>query len=269
MKQKKFIYHYRNLRWAFGRHETYLCYIVKRRDSPTSYSLDFGFLRNRSGCHVEVLFLRYMSAWQIDPRLSYSVTWFCSWSPCFSCALHLAQFLSEHPNLRLRIFAARLYFCEEKNSEPEGLRRLKAAGVHIAVMTFTGNLSSPSPPLYVIAAALICWHTPLSFSDPVGGDLLAAFPLCPISILATCPSRSSAPVSVQVGCSASTTGGQDYFYCWHTFVASQDREFKAWEGLNANSIRLARKLRRILQVPSSQKLHYISSSLQCLSPTTP
>ncbi|KAK1163365.1 single-stranded DNA cytosine deaminase-like [Acipenser oxyrinchus oxyrinchus] len=176
MKQKKFIYHYRNLRWAFGRHETYLCYIVKRRDSPTSDSLDFGFLRNRSGCHVEVLFLRYMSAWQIDPRLSYSVTWFCSWSPCFGCALHLAQFLSEHPNLRLRIFAARLYFCEDKNSEPEGLRRLKAAGAHIAVMTF-----------------------------------------------------------------------KDYFYCWHTFVASRDRAFKAWEGLNANSIRLTRKLRRILQ----------------------
>ncbi|MGH0115134.1 UNVERIFIED_CONTAM: hypothetical protein FKN15_070654 [Acipenser sinensis] len=179
MKQKKFIYHYRNLRWAFGRHETYLCYIVKRRDSPTCDSLDFGFLRNRSGCHVEVLFLRYMSAWQIDPRLSYSVTWFCSWSPCFGCALHLAQFLSEHPNLRLRIFAARLYFCEDKNSEPEGLRRLKAAGAHIAVMTFKGK--------------------------------------------------------------------RNYFYCWHTFVASRDRAFKAWEGLNANSIRLARQLRRILQ----------------------
>ncbi|RXM99077.1 Single-stranded DNA cytosine deaminase [Acipenser ruthenus] len=83
-----------------------------------------------------------MSAWQIDPRLSYSVTWFCSWSPCFGCALHLAQFLSEHPNLRLRIFAARLYFCEDKNSEPEGLRRLKAAGAHIAVMTFKGKRSA-------------------------------------------------------------------------------------------------------------------------------
>ncbi|XP_039618411.1 single-stranded DNA cytosine deaminase [Polypterus senegalus] len=176
MKQKKFIYHYKNLRWAKGRHETYLCYIVKRRNSPTSDSFDFGFLRNRSGCHVEVLFLKYMSAWQIYPGRSYSVTWFCSWSPCYDCAQHLADFLIQYPNLRLRIFAARLYFCEENNSEPEGLRRLQAAGAHIAVMTF-----------------------------------------------------------------------KDYFYCWHTFVASRDRKFKPWEGLNENSIRLSRKLKRILQ----------------------
>lgn len=47
MKQKKFLYHFKNVRWAKGRHETYLCYVVKRRDSATSFSLDFGHLRNK------------------------------------------------------------------------------------------------------------------------------------------------------------------------------------------------------------------------------
>lgn len=49
MKQKKFLYHFKNVRWAKGRHETYLCYVVKRRDSATSFSLDFGHLRNQVG----------------------------------------------------------------------------------------------------------------------------------------------------------------------------------------------------------------------------
>ena len=49
MKQKKFLYHFKNVRWAKGRHETYLCYVVKRRDSATSCSLDFGHLRNKVG----------------------------------------------------------------------------------------------------------------------------------------------------------------------------------------------------------------------------
>uniref|UniRef100_A0A8C8YPM4 Activation induced cytidine deaminase n=1 Tax=Prolemur simus TaxID=1328070 RepID=A0A8C8YPM4_PROSS len=47
MNKRKFLYHFKNVRWARGRHETYLCYVVKRRDSATSFSLDFGHLRNK------------------------------------------------------------------------------------------------------------------------------------------------------------------------------------------------------------------------------
>ncbi|XP_075409477.1 single-stranded DNA cytosine deaminase [Tenrec ecaudatus] len=136
LKQKKFLYHFKNVRWAKGRHETYLCYVVKRRDSATSFSLDFGHLRNKSGCHVELLFLRYISDWDLDPGRCYRVTWFTSWSPCYDCARHVADFLRGYPNLTLRIFTARLYFCEDKKAEPEGLRRLHRAGVQIAIMTF-------------------------------------------------------------------------------------------------------------------------------------
>lgn len=45
------------MRWARGRHETYLCFVVKRRVGPDSLSFDFGHLRNRNGCHVEVSYV--------------------------------------------------------------------------------------------------------------------------------------------------------------------------------------------------------------------
>lgn len=54
MQRRLFLYNFRNLRKAKGRRETYLCYVVKRRDSATSCSLDFGYLRNQvrgEACH--------------------------------------------------------------------------------------------------------------------------------------------------------------------------------------------------------------------------
>ncbi len=191
LPRKKFIYHYKNVRWARGRHETYLCFVVKRRVGPDTLTFDFGHLRNRSGCHVEVshvgqdrehygrglkwerqkitilsiewfypsyfapllslqlLFLRYLGAlcpglWGYggtgERKVSYSITWFCSWSPCANCSTRLCQFLNQTPNLRLRIFVSRLYFCDMEDSlEREGLRKLKKAGVHITVMSYKGG----------------------------------------------------------------------------------------------------------------------------------
>ena len=93
----------------------------------------------QAGCHVELLFLRYISDWDLDPGRCYRVTWFTSWSPCYDCARHVADFLRGYPNLSLRIFTARLYFCDKnRKAEPEGLRRLHRAGVQIAIMTFKG-----------------------------------------------------------------------------------------------------------------------------------
>uniref|UniRef100_A0A3Q0RTU1 Activation-induced cytidine deaminase n=1 Tax=Amphilophus citrinellus TaxID=61819 RepID=A0A3Q0RTU1_AMPCI len=183
LPRKKFLYHYKNVRWARGRHETYLCFVVKKRVGPDSLSFDFGHLRNRNGCHVELLFLRYLSA--LCPGLcGYSITWFCSWSPCANCSSRLAQFLGRTPNLRLRLFVSRLYFCDMEDSrEREGLRLLKKAGVHITVMSY-----------------------------------------------------------------------KDFFYCWETFVARQQSKFKPWDDLHQNSVRLARKLNRILQPCETEDL---------------
>ncbi|KAK3551130.1 hypothetical protein QTP70_013996, partial [Hemibagrus guttatus] len=145
LTQRKFIYHYKNVRWARGRNETYLCFVVKKRNSPDSLSFDFGHLRNRSGCHVELLFLSYLGVLcpgflgsGVDGiRVAYAITWFCSWSPCSNCAHRLSRFMSQMPNLRLRIFVSRLYFCDEEDSqEREGLRCLQRAGVQVSIMTY-------------------------------------------------------------------------------------------------------------------------------------
>lgn len=40
----------------------------------------------------------------------------------------------------------------------------------------------------------------------------------------------------------------DYFYCWQKFVDCKKSNFKAWEELHRNSVRLTRKLNRILEV---------------------
>ena len=97
---------------------------------------------------LQVLFLSYLGAlcpglWGCagdrNLRLSYSVTWFCSWSPCANCAATLARFLRQTPNLRLRIFVARLYFCDlEGSPHVEGLRDLRRAGVQVKVMSYKG-----------------------------------------------------------------------------------------------------------------------------------
>lgn len=56
MQRRLFLYNFRNLRKAKGRRETYLCYVVKRRDSATSCSLDFGYLRNQVREQLAILF---------------------------------------------------------------------------------------------------------------------------------------------------------------------------------------------------------------------
>ncbi|KFO22057.1 Activation-induced cytidine deaminase, partial [Fukomys damarensis] len=158
MKQRKFLYHFKNVRWAKGRHETYLCYVVKRRDSATSFSLDFGHLRNKVlasqaprvstapspldtalGVPQGPYTMASPSANKNCPPISLpspspGITRRAS--PCYDCARHVADFLRGNPNLSLRIFTARLYFCEDRKAEPEGLRRLHRAGVQIAIMTF-------------------------------------------------------------------------------------------------------------------------------------
>lgn len=47
----------------------------------------------------------------------------------------------------------------------------------------------------------------------------------------------------------------DFFYCWQTFVAHKQSKFKAWEEMHRNTVRLTRKLSRILQVEHLP--HYI------------
>lgn len=172
-----------------------------------------------------MLFLRYLGAlcpglWGYgvsgERRLSYSITWFCSWSPCADCSLRLAQFLSQMPNLRLRIFVSRLYFCDMEDSrEREGLRMLKKAGVHLTVMSYKGNGIN-----LCICGRNVKREQTMWYDSRATNELFSLF--FPFS--------------------------SDFFYCWQTFVARKQSKFKAWDELHQNSVRLARKLDRILQV---------------------
>uniref|UniRef100_A0A673YVG1 Activation-induced cytidine deaminase n=1 Tax=Salmo trutta TaxID=8032 RepID=A0A673YVG1_SALTR len=132
-------------------------FLIPLTSSPISITISPSFLTPLPFSHISItlfpstpqlLFLRLLEAGALCPGLwgygapdsvglCYSVTWFCSWSPCSDCSYRLAQFLSQTPNLRLRIYVSRLYFCDpEDSSAREGLRMLQRAGVQITVMNY-------------------------------------------------------------------------------------------------------------------------------------
>lgn len=93
----------------------------------------------RPPCHAEECLLQLMSAWELDPKRHYRVTWYISWSPCEDCAHKLAAFLAESSHVSLRVFASRIY---TRGCYEPGLCALQAAGAQLAIMTSTGQHGS-------------------------------------------------------------------------------------------------------------------------------
>uniref|UniRef100_A0A0D9S0L8 CMP/dCMP-type deaminase domain-containing protein n=1 Tax=Chlorocebus sabaeus TaxID=60711 RepID=A0A0D9S0L8_CHLSB len=149
MDPDTFTFNFNNDLSVLGRRQTYLCYEVERLDNGTWVPMDErrGFLHNKAknlphgdyGCHAELCFLGEVPSWQLDPAQTYRVTWFISWSPCFSrgCAGQVRAFLQENTHMKLRIFAARIY--DSDFLYQEALRTLRDAGAQVSIMTYEGK----------------------------------------------------------------------------------------------------------------------------------
>ncbi|KAK6468573.1 DNA dC-_dU-editing enzyme APOBEC-3F-like, partial [Huso huso] len=95
---------FKNLRYATGLKETWLCQILKEHDGAENLKVH----RNRKR-HAEMICLR-----QNESAIQAEITWYVSWSPCDTCAPEIITFMEKHPNVKLNIFASRLYYGNNK-----------------------------------------------------------------------------------------------------------------------------------------------------------
>lgn len=126
-----FKFQFKNVEYSSGRNKTFLCYLVD--SGNTSEGLQRGYLEDEhTGVHAEeAFFTQCMSHY--DPALKYTVTWYVSSSPCTACAAKIVEVLTAWKNIRLSIFAARLFEWEEAEIQ-NGLKSLHAAGCKLRMM---------------------------------------------------------------------------------------------------------------------------------------
>ncbi|CAL8335354.1 unnamed protein product [Merluccius merluccius] len=124
-----FKFQFKNVEYSSGRNKTFLCYLV---DNGTD-SLMRGYLEDEhAGPHAEEAFFVQILP-DYDPALKYTVTWYVSSSPCLACASKIVDALKGKNNIKLSIFAARLFEWEEPEVQA-GLKALHGAGCKLRVM---------------------------------------------------------------------------------------------------------------------------------------
>ncbi|XP_057599319.1 DNA dC-_dU-editing enzyme APOBEC-3F-like [Hippopotamus amphibius kiboko] len=133
---RTFSFHFRNLRHAYGRNRSYLCFWVERVNPWSSDSSDFGVFVNQASCHAELSFLSWFLEEKPSPDEQYEVTWYLPWSPCLRCSEQVAEFLRQNKNVTLSIFASRLYYFK-KPEYRDALRRLYHQAASVKIMSFS------------------------------------------------------------------------------------------------------------------------------------
>ncbi|XP_073069993.1 DNA dC-_dU-editing enzyme APOBEC-3G isoform X5 [Manis javanica] len=137
-RHKTFSFYFRNLPKTNIRNCNYLCFEVRGKGRPSDAYVHRGVFQNQvyphAPRHAELCFLSWFQDEMLSPHEQQRVTWFVSWSPCSSCAKRVAQFLQQHRNVTLSIFAARLsYFWDPATRQ--GLRRLCGEGARVDIMS--------------------------------------------------------------------------------------------------------------------------------------
>ncbi|XP_029288534.1 C-_U-editing enzyme APOBEC-2a [Cottoperca gobio] len=126
-----FKFQFKNVEYSSGRNKTFLCYLVDKGSADDG--LLKGYLEDEhTGSHAEeAFFLQCLKDY--DPALKYTVTWYVSSSPCSDCAAKIAEVLRVRKNIKLSLFAARLFEWEETDIQ-DGLKAMHAAGCKLRVM---------------------------------------------------------------------------------------------------------------------------------------
>ncbi|KAM7402809.1 hypothetical protein PAMP_018020 [Pampus punctatissimus] len=126
-----FKFQFKNVEYSSGRNKTFLCYLVDKGN--TADGLLRGCLEDEhTGMHAEEAFFTQCLS-DYDPTLNYTITWYVSSSPCCACASKIAELLKTRKNIKLTIFAARLFEWEEEEIQV-GLKALHTTGCKLRVM---------------------------------------------------------------------------------------------------------------------------------------
>nr|XP_057937568.1 C->U-editing enzyme APOBEC-2a [Doryrhamphus excisus] len=126
-----FKFQFKNVEYSSGRNKTYLCYLVDKGNT------DDGLLRGcledeHTGPHAEEAFFTQCLS-DYSPSLKYTITWYVSSSPCSACAAKISDELNAKKNIKMSIFAARLFEWEEAEIQA-GLKALQKAGCKLRMM---------------------------------------------------------------------------------------------------------------------------------------